>query len=367
MSTQPLIVIAAGGTGGHVFPGLAVADKLREMQINVVWFGSDKGIEVEQVPRAQYPLECLSISGVRGKGLLGWWLFPWRLSFALWQALRLLRKYRPKLVLGMGGFVSGPVGLVACALDIPLVIHEQNAIAGLTNRWLALLARRVLLGFPNAFKKKTKSMAKNMDCVGNPVRMEVLNQDDPGTRLRERDGALKLLVIGGSRGAHILNVTMPETIAAISRRNIAIEVWHQTGRGNGQAVSDEYERKGISARVDEFINEVSDALLWSDLVICRAGAQTLAELAAVGAASILVPFPHAVDDHQTANAKHFADEGAAVLLPQDKLSANTLADMVTDLTSKRAHLVEMATAAHALARPRASEQVATICREEMAA
>ena len=364
VTRKPLIVIAAGGTGGHVFPGLAVAEQLRKMSVGVIWFGSDNGMEREYVTRENYPFECLTISGVRRTGLLNWWLFPWRLTFALWQAMRLLRKHRPNLILGMGGFVSGPVGLVAYSLDIPLVIHEQNAVAGLTNRCLALLSQRVLLGFPGALKRRA-------EWIGNPVRIEAVNAsnaskddankgDEPAQR---QDDAFHLLIVGGSRGAQFLNEIVP---AAVGDLEATVEVWHQTGHNKGSGVSDEYKRRGAHARVDEFIDDMPAALSWADLVICRSGAQTLAELAAFGVASLLIPFPYAVDDHQTANAEYFARDGAAVLLPQDKLSASALATSVSELLS-RERLADMASCARKLARPQAGEQVAAICLEEMAA
>lgn len=362
-TTRASVVIAAGGTGGHVFPGLAVAEKLRGKNVRVVWFGSNKGVEAGYVSRTDYPFEGLAISGVRRTGLLNWWLLPWRLTFALLHAWRLLRKYRPNVVLGMGGFVAGPVGLAAYTLDIPLVIHEQNTIAGLTNRWLALLSRRVLLGFPGALKSRAAT-----EWVGNPVREELLGRPEPRERLRGRSG-LRLLVLGGSRGAAILNAVVPGALAQVQARGVeGLEVRHQTGAGKREGVGELYAGLGVArVRVDAFIDDIGAALSWADLVVCRSGAQTLAELSALGAASILVPFPHAVDDHQTCNAEYFARNGAARLLPQARLSEGTLAAEILRLVDDRERLVEMAECAREQARPHAGERVAAVCCEEMGA
>lgn len=357
MSSQGVVVIAAGGTGGHVFPGLAVAEQLRDKRVRVVWFGSEQGMEVECVARADYPFEALAIAGVRRTGLLNWWLFPWRLSFALWSALRLLRKHRPNLVLGMGGFVSGPVGIAAYTLNIPLVIHEQNTVPGFTNRWLAHLSNRVLLGFPDAIKKGVA------EWVGNPVRPGLLDAPEPRERLRDRTGGLRVLVLGGSRGAAILNAVAPGAAAAVG----GLEVRHQTGRGKGGEVGPHYERLGVRARVDEFIDDMEGALSWADLVVCRSGAQTLAELSVLGAASILVPYPYAVDDHQMRNAEYFSDKGAATLLSQERLSEETLAAEIRPFVNARERLIEIAERARGLARPAAGARVAEVCCEEMAA
>lgn len=358
--SQPVIVIAAGGTGGHVFPGLAVAECLRSSKINIVWFGTKDGIESQRVPGMGYRFECLNIKGVRRKSIVSWLLLPWRLTFALWRAGVLLLKYRPKLVLGMGGYVSGPTGLAAYVLSIPMVIHEQNAVAGLTNRCLAKLSRCVLLGYPNALS------GGDARCVGNPVRASMRDVPSPRERLAGRDGFLRLLIVGGSRGAAALNKVLPSALASV-KSEAKPQVWHQSGVSDEETVGREYRKVGTSARVDAFIDDMTEALCWADLVVCRAGAQTLAEIAAVGVASILVPFPYATDNHQTKNADYFSQAGAAVLLPQSELSPAKLAGLIEEIATSRAQLIDMATHARKLAMPHASEEIASVCRAEMAA
>ncbi len=348
-------MIMAGGTGGHVFPGLAVADQLRERGWNVIWLGSPAGMEAKLVPSRGYAMAPVQFSGLRGKGLVTVLLLPLRLLRAFWQALRALRAHQPDVVLGMGGYVAFPGGMMASLLNRPLVIHEQNSVAGLTNRVLARLADRVLAGFPGALP--------DAEAVGNPVRSDIATLPDPVQRFSGRTGPLQVLVIGGSLGAAALNDIVPQALALLPS-TIRPHVRHQSGAQHTAALRDNYQRAGVNADTVAFIDDMAGAYSSADLVICRAGALTVAELAAAGVASILVPFPHAVDDHQTGNARYLTDAGAAVLLQQKDMTAGGLAALINSLN--RDSLLSMASKARAMARADATARVAQIC-EELAA
>jgi len=354
MAVRPVLIMA-GGTGGHVFPALAVADELRSRGVPIVWLGTQSGIEARVVRQAGYQIEWLSITGLRGKSAATLLLAPFRLVMACAQAFRVLWQRKPSAVLGMGGFTAGPGGLMAWLLRRPLLIHEQNAIAGLTNRILAHLASEVLEAFPQTFNRKTTT-------VGNPVRREIIGLPDPQQRLGRHTGALRILVIGGSLGAVRLNEVVPEAVARIET-GARPEILHQTGRANRDTTRATYRRHGVEARIEAFIEDMADAYGWADLVICRAGAMTVFELAAAGVGSILVPYPHAVDDHQTANAEYLAGRGAALVRQQHELSAEWLADTVSRLTRQRDTLVNMAMAARQLAKPEAANEVADRCMQ----
>ena len=350
------IMILAGGTGGHVYPALAVARCLLEMGVPVVWMGTRQGLEARVVPQAGIQIEWLSVGGLRGKSPLTWLLAPLRLNLAIAQALLILMRHRPRAVLGMGGFVAGPGGLVAFLLGKPLIIHEQNAIAGLTNRLLAPLCDRVLAGFPGTFQSRSVTV------TGNPVRHEIASLPNPESRLANRAGRLHLLVIGGSLGATALNEIVPKALKTLPEAQRP-EVTHQAGRGHVGDTEHDYQLVGVKANLHTFIEDMVDAYAWADLVLCRAGALTVAELAAVGVAAILVPYPHAVDDHQTANARLLVDAGGAVLLRQSELTATRLGALLRGFMNNREELVDMATAARQLARAGAAEMVARICLE----
>jgi UDP-N-acetylglucosamine--N-acetylmuramyl-(pentapeptide) pyrophosphoryl-undecaprenol N-acetylglucosamine transferase len=354
MAVRPVLIMA-GGTGGHVFPALAVADELRSRGVPIVWLGTQNGIEARVVRQAGYQIEWLSITGLRGKNTATLLLAPFRLIMACAQAFRVLWQRKPSVVLGMGGFTAGPGGLMAWLMRRPLLIHEQNAIAGLTNRILAHLASEVLEAFPRTFKRKTTT-------VGNPVRREINQLSDPQQRLGSHTGALRILVIGGSLGAVRLNEVVPEAVAGIETGARPV-ILHQTGRANLDTTRAAYQRYGVEARIEAFIDDMADAYGWADLVICRAGAMTVFELAAAGVGSILVPYPHAVDDHQTANAEYLAGRGAALVRQQDELSAEWLADTISRLTRQRDTLVNMAMAARNLAKPEAANEVADRCMQ----
>ena len=343
-------LIMAGGTGGHVFPGLAVAQVLRARGWNVIWMGNPGGMEGSIVPRHGIPLHAVDIGGVRGKGFLTWALLPWRLTQACWQSLKALRETKPSVVLGMGGYVAFPGGLMAALTGTPLVLHEQNSVAGLTNRLLARLARRVMVAFPRALP--------GGQWCGNPVREDVLGLADPQVRYAGRSGPLRLLVVGGSLGAQALNTVLPRALALLAPQERPT-VLHQSGRRHLDALRQAYLDAGIEAEVTGFIDDMAQAYAQADLVISRAGAMTVSEVAAAGVASLMVPFPHAVDDHQTANARFLANQDAALLMPQAEMSAEMLAGVLRGLD--RSRLLEIALRARRLAKPDAAVQVADAC------
>jgi len=347
------IMIMAGGTGGHVFPGLAVADFLRESGWRVVWLGARGGIEATLVPAHAYDMAWVSFSGLRGKGPLAFFLLPAKLLLAFWQSARAIFARRPDVVLGMGGYVSFPGGMMAALFGKPLVIHEQNSIPGLANRVLAAVADRVLCAFPGALKRAT--------LTGNPVRPEIAAIAAPETRYAERAGPLRVLVVGGSLGAKALNEVVPRALALLSAEQRPL-VTHQSGARHLESLTQAYAAAGVqAARTLAFIDNMAGAYAGADLVICRCGATTIAEIAAAGLASVLIPYPHAVDDHQTTNARFLADAGAAVLVSQSELSAERLAALIAGFD--REHLCEMAKRARSLGRPGATEAVAKACME----
>jgi UDP-N-acetylglucosamine--N-acetylmuramyl-(pentapeptide) pyrophosphoryl-undecaprenol N-acetylglucosamine transferase len=313
------VLIMAGGTGGHVFPALALARLLREQSLEVVWLGTARGLEARVVPAEGIPIEQLSVSGLRGKGLVAWLAAPFRLSRALLQALAVMRRHQPLVVVGLGGFVTGPGGVAAWLTRHPLVIHEQNAIAGFTNRVLAHLARQVLEAFPGSFGRDVHAKV-----IGNPVRRDISALPPPSVRFAGRVGPVRILVIGGSQGAARLNAVVPFALKRLSAW-LAFDVRHQSGERWIDAGRASYAQAGVRADVRPFIEDMSEAYGWADLVICRAGALTVSELAAVGVAAILVPFPGAVDDHQAYNAQYLVREGAAVLIPDRELTEERLA------------------------------------------
>lgn len=352
------VLIMAGGTGGHVFPALAVAEELLRRGVRVHWLGTARGIEADLVPRAGIPLHLVQVSGLRGKGWRQLVAAPLQLARALLQSLRLVRRLRPDAVLGLGGFASGPGGLAAWLLRTPLLIHEQNAIAGSTNRLLAPLARKVLLGYPDALD------AEAVTWVGNPVRTPIASLPAPDKRWQTREGPLRLLVLGGSLGARPINEVVPAALAQLPAE-LRPEVWHQTGRDHADAVAAHYAELGIAARVEPFIEAMDSAYGWADLALCRAGALTVAELAAAGLGALLVPLPHAIDDHQTHNALWLVEQGAGRLLPQSELTPERLARELQGLAQKPQQLLAWARAARAVARTDAARDVAEQCLESI--
>ena len=345
------ILIMAGGTGGHIFPALAVAEKMRGRGWQVVWLGNPEGMEARLVPQHGFEMVWLNFGALRGKGLLRKLLLPFNLLRGFWQAQKAIRQVQPEVVLGMGGYITFPGGMMASLLSKPLVVHEQNSVVGLANRVLAGVADQILTGFPEVLDKGV--------WVGNPVRPEIAALAPPAERYAERTGALRLLVIGGSLGAQVLNEMVPQGMALLTAEQQP-QIVHQAGEKHIEALKANYAAVGVQAHCVSFIEDMAGAYEWADLVICRAGALTVAELAAAGVASILVPFPHAVDDHQTGNAKFLVDAGGAILLPQNELTADAIA-LIRNYS--RGQLLEMAENARSLAKPDATEEVANICAE----
>ena len=356
------ILIMAGGTGGHVFPALALARLLRAASHEVIWLGTRRGLEARLVPAEKIDIEWLSMSGLRGKGFATLLAAPFKLVFSIWQALLVMRRRRPRLVVGFGGFVTGPGGVAAWLTRRPLLIHEQNAIAGYSNRCLAHLARKVLAAFPRAFPPGIDAYV-----VGNPVRAEIVQQPPPATRFARREGTLRLLIVGGSLGAARLNAVVPFAVAQVAQAGLALNVRHQAGERGIEAARAAYAQAGVKADVSPFIDDMARAYADADLVICRAGALTISELAAVGVAAVLVPFPAAVDDHQTVNAQFLVREGAAVLIADRDLTADRLATELKLLCAGRGKLLAMAERARLVARPRAAEDLAAACFDALEA
>jgi UDP-N-acetylglucosamine--N-acetylmuramyl-(pentapeptide) pyrophosphoryl-undecaprenol N-acetylglucosamine transferase len=350
------VMIMAGGTGGHVIPALSVAKELKSKGYNVHWLGSIKGIENDLVPDAGYTLHRISVTGLRGNGVLKTLLAPLQIMRALWQTFKVYRKVKPVMALGMGGFASGPGGLIAYLLHVPLVIHEQNAIPGMTNSILSGMATYLLQAFEGTFagKKQAKS-------VGNPVRQSIAFIADPQQRLAQHNDDLNVLVVGGSLGAVGINNVVIEVMASGANH---IHVWHQTGKRNYDAVKAGYDAAGVKdVKVSDFIADMAKAYEWADVVVCRSGALTVSEMMAAGVASILVPFPFAVDDHQTANGQFLVSAGAAKLKPQAELNAQNLLEELNHLRNNRELLLEMSKAARALAKPDSAKVVAKYCIE----
>jgi len=345
------ILVMAGGTGGHIFPALAVAHKLRDAGWRVVWLGNPEGMEARLVPQHGFEMVWIKFSALRGKGILRKLLLPVNLLRGFWQGLKAIRQVKPNVVLGMGGYITFPGGMMAALTGVPLVLHEQNSVAGLANRVLASVADRIVTGFPDVIK--------NGAWVGNPVRPEIAAIAAPAERFAERTGALRLLVIGGSLGAQVLNEMVPQAMALLGESDQP-QIVHQAGEKHIEALKANYAAVGVQAHCVSFVEDMAGAYEWADLVICRAGALTIAELAAAGVASILVPFPHAVDDHQTGNAKFLVHAGGAFLLPQTELTPDAIA-LIRNYS--RSQLLEMAEKARSLAKPDATEAVAQICSE----
>ncbi len=348
------ILIMAGGTGGHIFPGIAVGCELRERGIDVVWLGGKVGLEGQLVPAAGFSLETIDFSGVRGKGLATLTLAPLRLLRAILAARKLLRRLRPVSVLSMGGYAAAPGGIAAWMTRIPLVVHEQNRVPGFTNRLLSSFAKRALAGFADSLT--------GSEWVGNPVRREISALAVPQQRLSGREGAIRVLILGGSQGAQSLNLMVPEVVRRRGDR-IELEVRHQCGARHLDKTRAAYTAADLTVSVEAFVEDMAAAYAWADIVICRAGALTIAELCAAGVASILVPFPQAVDDHQTRNAEVLVEAGAARLIAEGDAFVKRLGHCIDELDRDRPKLLKMANSARALARPDAAARIADVCLE----
>jgi UDP-N-acetylglucosamine--N-acetylmuramyl-(pentapeptide) pyrophosphoryl-undecaprenol N-acetylglucosamine transferase len=353
MNTAP-IVIMAGGTGGHVFPGLVVAELLKRRDREVVWLGTRRGLEAELVPARGIEIEWISIAGLRGRGITAWVLAPFKIFWSVLQALGVMLRRRPGAVLGLGGFVAGPGGIAAWLARKPLLIHEQNAVAGTTNRLLARFATRVFEAFPGSFAVQARAAQ-----IGNPVRAEILASGARRQTRARAPGAVRLLVLGGSQGALVLNKIVPAALAALPPEERP-EVRHQAGRTLVEA-EQAYREAGVAADCTAFIDDMAEAYAWADIVVARAGALTLAELAAAGVGAILVPFPHAIDDHQTKNAGHFAAAGAAVVIPQSELSPARLSAELERLVRDPSRIAELGARCRSLMHAEAAEVLAEAC------
>jgi UDP-N-acetylglucosamine--N-acetylmuramyl-(pentapeptide) pyrophosphoryl-undecaprenol N-acetylglucosamine transferase len=355
MAMHAPVMIMAGGTGGHIFPALAVAKVLRARGVPVVWLGADGAMETRLVPQHDIPLDTLAITGLRGKGTLALLGAPVRVLRAIRAAGFAVRRRAPRAIVSFGGFASGPGGVAARLMGVPLLVHEQNRAAGFTNRVLAKVARRIMSGFPGAFPGRE-------EVVGNPVRDEIAALPAPAVRLQDRSGPLRVLVLGGSQGARALNLAVPKAVAALPAGSIALR--HQCGEKLRDEAAKAYADAGVTASVEAFITDMAAAYAWADLVVCRAGASTLAELCAVGVGSVLVPFPQAVDDHQTRNAEYLVERDAAVLLKQDDTLADGLAAVLRRLSADAGACLSMAEAARTLAKTDAADRIADIILEE---
>ncbi len=349
----------AGGTGGHIFPALAVAEALAIRKVPVVWLGADGGMETRLVPQHGIEIKTIGIKGLRGKGVFTLVTAPFTLSLAVMQAIRILMDLKPRAVLGMGGFAAGPGGIAAFITRTPLFVHEQNAIPGMTNRWLAKVSQRVMQGFEGAFPEALKPLH-----VGNPVRQNIIAIAPPVERFATRTGLPRLLVVGGSLGAKKFNEVVPDTLAMLAS-SMHFLVTHQSGEKTLKIAQNAYAEAGIDAEVTSFIDDMAAAYAQADLVIARSGALTVAELEQVGVASILVPYPHAVDDHQTANGEALVRVGAATMIKDDELTSDVLLRVLKGLLGNREKLEGMALAANTLAKPDAAQRVASICLEEI--
>ncbi|WP_188149898.1 undecaprenyldiphospho-muramoylpentapeptide beta-N-acetylglucosaminyltransferase [Teredinibacter waterburyi] len=362
------VLIMAGGTGGHVFPGLALAEVMKQRGYQVEWLGTEAGIESKLVPAANIPLHTIGVRGVRGRGVKALIEAPFNIIRAVSSARKTIKKIKPSVIVGLGGFVAGPGGVAAKLCGIPLVIHEQNAVAGTTNRLLARFANAVISGFPDVLPKTQH--------LGNPVRADFFANSTSGNSVlvkpeRLQEGEIKILVFGGSRGAVAINALLPDVVVLLKNAGCVFKLRHQTGEFGYDASLAQYRDLGITVDsenvcVTPFIDNMSEALRWADLVICRSGALTVAELSAVGVASILVPFPFAIDDHQTANARYLADDGAAILRQQNELNAEELSNTIVQLWQQPERVERMALAAKEKAKPLATERFADICESLLA-
>lgn len=360
MNKRPTLLVMAGGTGGHIFPGIAVAQYLQAQGWNIHWLGTAKRMEATLVPQYGFDISFINIAGIRNKSFLTLLKTPFKLLQSVIQSMRVIRKVQPDVVLGLGGYASAPGGVAAWLMSKPLVLHEQNAVAGMSNRYLAYLATTVLSAFPNAFKSTVKSVV-----VGNPIR-ESISQIAKANTAVSTSSAKKVLVVGGSLGAQVLNEQVP--LAMKQLKGLNFHVWHQTGQDKLAQVIASYEESELAAehyKVTEFIEDMAQAYQWADVVICRAGALTVSELAIAGKPAIFIPLPHAVDDHQTKNAKYLVDRGAAKLLPQDKLTSMGIAQTLNSIFVSEKMVQAMSKAAYEAAYLDATEQVANACKAQV--
>ena len=352
MSALKLMVMA-GGTGGHVFPALAVAKELRSRGVEITWLGPKRGLEFTVIPANDIALEWVSVEALRGKGALSLLLAPFKLARAMWQSASAIRRVQPDCILGMGGFVAGPGGLVARLLAKPLIVHEQNAVAGLTNKYLAKIANRVLTGFP-----EVSGLPSSAVWLGNPVRESIKATS------ANSSNAVNVLIIGGSQGAHSFNTKLPKVFKQVQQGGSSeFSIWHQSGKGRDQDVRSAYAEQGVEAKVSEFIDNMADAYAWADLLICRSGAMTVAECCAASKPSLLVPYPFSAGDHQEKNAMTLVKVGAAKMLANQQIDQAVFVETLSALLSDKSTLKKMGQQAHTLHKPNALSDVAAVCEE----
>jgi len=383
LTEQKKVLMMAGGTGGHIFPALAIAEEMRQRHLQIIWLGTRNGMENRLVPENNYPIEYIDITGLRGKGLFSLLSIPYKLSRALIQTFLIFRRIKPDLTVGMGGFVSGPGGLVSWIMGKPLVIHEQNAVSGLSNNLLSIIAQQCLCAFPDAYRgfftaKLFKRTKENTHCkvTGNPFRKEILALNEHRNKKPNKAiETIKVLIIGGSLGAQKINEIVPQAIQKLQTKAAKnnkefyknIEVKHQCGKGKAEQVksiiSGEFFQQQaeikINYQVEEFISDMAEVYHWADLIICRSGALTISEIAVVGIASVLIPFPYAVDDHQTENAKYLSANQAAFLMPENKLTVTSLTQIIEQCSPEK--LDDMAAKAKKLAKPNATIDATKHC------
>ncbi len=352
---QPKILIMAGGTGGHVFPGLAIAKDLQESKCKVVWLGTKRGIESRLVEEAGIDIEYINVGGLRGKSFRAFMRSVGKLMLAFFQSFVIILRQRPDVVLGMGGYVTGPGAIMAYIMRCPVIIHEQNAVAGGTNKLLSRIASLVIEAFPGSFPAH-----KNLRTFGNPVREDILSIPSPEVRLKDRDGPIKILVIGGSQGSLILNKTLPKAFRHLTS-SVKLEVLHQAGKKTLQEAQKAYEGVPVGLYLVEFIDDMADAYAWADLVICRSGAMTVTELMTIGVPAILIPFSLAIDDHQTANARIMQEVGAAEIVHENELEGGKLTLVLRDWIQDRNNLKRRACLARSSAKPNATENIVKSC------
>ena len=350
MTANKHLMVVAGGTGGHIFPGIAVADHMRQQGWTVSWVGTADRMEAQLVPKHGFEIDFVEVQGVRGNGITRLLKAPFMVLKAILVAKKIIKQRKPAVILAMGGYVTGPVGIAAKLSGVPLVIHEQNAVAGFSNKLLATVANQVLAAFPNAFANK-------VEVVGNPVRTSVSS-----IAKKPQTEQLNVLVVGGSLGAQVLNDRLPEVFSILAK-DFSLSVRHQSGRNNQGKLKSAYVGCKLDAQVDEFIHDMDAAYAWADLVICRAGALTVSEVAAAGKAALFVPLPHAVDDHQTANARYLVDQQGGLLMPQHDFTVEQLVKLLTPYFKQPSLLSDIADKAKQLAKSDATERVAKVCGE----
>jgi len=352
-----LLMVMAGGTGGHIYPALAIAKQLEEKGVSIVWLGTREGLEARVVSQNDIDIEWIDIKGVRGTGLIRWIKLPLQLSKAIFQAIAIFNRRKPDALLSMGGFVAGPGGIAGRFKRIPLILHEANTIVGLTNRVLAKIATKVMCGFPN-----TKGLSNSAEVVGNPVRKNIVDLHKSNSRLTNDATKLNLLIVGGSQGALSLNQTLPRAISQIDP-SICPEIRHQTGKGRSSEVNENYKKFGLKVDVHEYLDDMAESYQWADLIICRAGAMTIAEITTAGLPALIVPYPFSAGDHQVFNAQYLVDNNAAELLLHEHLTSESLAQKLSDLLSDRSRLAQMSTSTLALANTDATERAVKVCEQ----